>query len=292
MKQRNYDTPAPISVTLELGVGDIRIAASDRADTVVEVRPSDPASKGDVAAAEQTEVDYSSGRLVVKSPKGWRQYRPWGGRESVDVEICLPSGSDVAGDAGVGALHVSGRAGEVNYSTGVGDVDLDEAGPVRLKSGVGTITAGRISGSADIKTGSGAVEVGAIDGSAVIKNSNGDTRLGEVGGDLRVQAANGRIAVDESRSAVVANTSNGDIRLGTVSRGTVAADTACGRIEIGVLDGVAAWLELNTHFGNVESELDSIGSPPAGEETVEVRARTAFGDITVRKVGAAKREAG
>ncbi len=29
-------TPGPISVTLELGTGDVRIAASDRTDTVVE----------------------------------------------------------------------------------------------------------------------------------------------------------------------------------------------------------------------------------------------------------------
>ena len=37
-----FDTPEPISVSLELGVGDIRIVAGDRTDTVVEVRPTDP----------------------------------------------------------------------------------------------------------------------------------------------------------------------------------------------------------------------------------------------------------
>jgi hypothetical protein len=38
-----FDTPEPISVTVEFGVGDLRIVASDRADTMVEVRPSDHA---------------------------------------------------------------------------------------------------------------------------------------------------------------------------------------------------------------------------------------------------------
>jgi hypothetical protein len=51
-----FDTPQPISVTVELGVGDLRIVASDRTDTMVEVRPSDPAKKADVTAAEQTRV--------------------------------------------------------------------------------------------------------------------------------------------------------------------------------------------------------------------------------------------
>jgi hypothetical protein len=51
-----FDTPEPISVSLEIGVGDIQIAASDRADTVVEVRPTDPRKAADVQAAEQTRV--------------------------------------------------------------------------------------------------------------------------------------------------------------------------------------------------------------------------------------------
>src|SRR5580692_972386 len=96
-----FDTPEPISVSLELAVGDIRIAATDRDDTVVEVRPSDPAKKADVTAAEQTRVEYVDGRLLVKAPKGWRQYSWRGGGESIDVEIAVPAGSRVDGDAGV-----------------------------------------------------------------------------------------------------------------------------------------------------------------------------------------------
>src|ERR687897_902184 len=80
-----FDTPEPISVTLEVGVGDIRIVASDRTDTVVDVRPSDPAKKSDVTAAELTRVEYAEGRLLVGAPKGWRQWSFRGGGESIDV---------------------------------------------------------------------------------------------------------------------------------------------------------------------------------------------------------------
>ena len=62
--------PEPISVTLEVGVGDIRIVASDRTDTIVDVRPSDPAKKSDVTAAELTRVEYADGRLLVEAPEG------------------------------------------------------------------------------------------------------------------------------------------------------------------------------------------------------------------------------
>jgi hypothetical protein len=41
-----FTTPEPISVAIELVVGDVRITAGDRAHTVVEVGPSDgPASR-------------------------------------------------------------------------------------------------------------------------------------------------------------------------------------------------------------------------------------------------------
>ncbi len=61
-----FDTPEPISVTVELGVGDIRIVASDRTDTTVEVRPGDETKKSDVAAAQQTRVEYASGVEAVQ----------------------------------------------------------------------------------------------------------------------------------------------------------------------------------------------------------------------------------
>ena len=137
-----FETPEPISVTLEVGVGDIRIVASDRTDTVVDVRPSDPAKKPDVTAAEQTRVEYANGRLLVKAPKGWRQWSFRGGGESIDVEIELPAGSHVGGEAGVAALRCNGRIGECRYKVGVGDIQLDQAGPVQLKSGAGDITRG------------------------------------------------------------------------------------------------------------------------------------------------------
>ena len=278
-----FDTPEPISVTLEVGVGDIRIVASDRTDTIVDVRPSDPANRSDVTAAEQTRVEYANGRLLVKAPKGWRQWSFRGGGESIDVEIGVPAGSHVGGQAGVAALSCKGRIGECRYKVGVGDIQLDQAGPVQLKSGAGDISVDRAVGDAQITTGSGAVVIGSIDGAAVVKNSNGDTRIEEVTGDARVKAANGRIFIDRANAGVTAKTANGDVRLGEVARGAVVAETAFGAVEVAVRDGVPAWLDLNTRLGNVQNDLEASDRPEPGEDAVDVRARTSFGDITVRR---------
>ncbi|WP_322762655.1 DUF4097 family beta strand repeat-containing protein [Frankia sp. Cr2] len=281
-----FDAPEPISVTVDLTVGDIRIVASDRTDTVVEVRPSDGAKKSDVAAAEQTRVEYANGMLLIKAPRGWRQHTFRGGGESIDVQIDLPAGSHVRGGAGVAALHCTGRLGECRYKTGIGDIHVDQAGPVELKTGSGDIGVGRAVGRTDVTTGSGAVRIDSIDGidgTAVIKNSNGDTWIGEVTSDLRVSAANGDIVVNRAHATVAAKTANGDVRIGEVARGAILTQTALGTVDIGILDGVAAWLDLNTSYGNVQNDLDAADRPEPGEDAVEVRARTSYGDITIHR---------
>jgi hypothetical protein len=278
-----FDTPEPISVALEVGIADILIEATDRTDTIVEVQPSDPAKKADVTAADQTRVDHAGGRVSVRASKGWRQWTPWGGHGSIDVRIGLPAGSAVRAEAGVAAMRCTGRIREYRSRTGVGDVQVEEAGPVDIKTGAGDVTVERATGKTVIVTGSGAIRMGSAGGTAAVKNSNGDTWIGEVAGDARVSAANGTISIDVAREGVVAKTANGDVRIGEVARGAIVAQSAFGMVEVGVRDGVAAWLDLHTGFGHVQNDLNPAGSPGAGEGAVEVHASTSYGDIVVRR---------
>lgn len=116
-----FDTPEPISVTIELAAGDVRIDASDRTDTVVHVRPSDPSYEPDVRAAEQTRVEYAAGRLLVAAPKP-RALSLFGKPGSVDVPIEMPAGSRVQGDAAAAAFRGTGRLGECRVKAALGDL--------------------------------------------------------------------------------------------------------------------------------------------------------------------------
>jgi hypothetical protein len=279
----SFDTPEPISVDVELGVGNIHITASDRPDAAVEVRATDAKRKADVAAAEQTKVDFADGTLFVKAPKSWRQWTPWGGHESIDVRIEVPTGSHVRGSAGVVGLRCNGRVGECRFKAGVGNVRIDACGPVDLATGSGDIDISRVEGDVELKTSSGDVKIGTIDGSASIKNSNGDTSIHDITRDLRVTAANGDVVVERARAAVVLKSANGDLRLDEAERGTIVAETARGNVEVGIRHGIAAWLDLTTAFGRVRSDLDAAAPPARGADALEVRARTAYGDITIRR---------
>jgi DUF4097 and DUF4098 domain-containing protein YvlB len=275
-----FATPEPISVTIELGMGDARIIASDRTDTVIEVRPRDDSKASDIRAAEQTRVEYSSGRLLVKTPK----QRAFIGRgSSVDVTIELPAGSRVQGDSGMGEFGCEGHLGECRFKTGMGNIRLDHTGTLHLKTGMGNIAVDRALGDADVTTGSGEVRIGQIQGAAVIKNSNGDTAVGEVTGDLRVKSANGRISIDRAHASVIAKTANGNVRIGEVMRGAIVLETAAGELEVGIREGTAAWLDLSSQYGRVRNSLDEADSPEQSEATVEIRARTSYGDILIHR---------
>ncbi|RZU53924.1 putative adhesin [Krasilnikovia cinnamomea] len=275
-----YETPEPISVTLELSVGDIRIAASDRADTVVDIRPSDDADESDVQAARQIRVDCTNGILQVTGPR--RVFDFSRKTRSVAVSIELPSGSQLAAHLQMGDLRTAGRLGECRVRT-TGNVWLERTGPLRLHTGAGHITADGVMGNAEISTGTGTIRLGEIDGTAEVKNSNGDTSIDAVTGDVRVRNANGAIHIERAGAGVDAKSSNGTIRLGEVVRGSVVLGTACGDLEIGVAEGSAAWLEVNTGYGHVRNELENVARPGETDETVQVRGRTSYGDITIHR---------
>jgi DUF4097 and DUF4098 domain-containing protein YvlB len=278
----NFETPEPIAVTLELGVGDVRIAASDRTDTVVEVRPTDESDESDVKAAQQVRVDYANGTLRVTGPKS-RAFDFSRKTRSVDVSIELPSGSQVSAEMQLGDFRGTGRLGESRFKTSAGNAQLEWTGPLRLDSGAGHLTVEGVAGNAEVHTGTGKVRIGDIGGTAVVKSSNGDVTIDAVTGDARVRTANGEISIDRAGAGVEAKTANGSIRIGEVKRGSVTLETAAGDLEIGVAAGTAAWLEVKTGFGHVRNLLENATRPEETDQTVEVRGRTSYGDITVRR---------
>jgi DUF4097 and DUF4098 domain-containing protein YvlB len=148
---------------------------------------------------------------------------------------------------------------------------------------MGNIAVDRALGDADVTTGSGEVRIGHIGGAALIKNSNGDTLVEEITGDLRVKSANGRISVDRAHTSVIAKTANGNIRIGEAISGVIVLETAAGELEVGIRGGTAAWLDVSAHHGRVRNSLDEASSPEQSEATVEIRARTSYGNILIHR---------
>ena len=275
-----FNTPEPIAVTLSIVAGNMHINATDRTDTVVEIHPNDPSVEVDVRAAEQARVDYSNGQLNIRAPRP-RAFGLIGRAAAIDVTVALPAGSRVTSDASAAALDATGRLGECRIKTSAGEIHLEDAGDVHLTTGAGEISVGRVAGDAEVSTGSGRVRLRHVEGLTVIKNSNGESWIGTAGGDLRVHGSNGSIIVEHAHGGVTATTAMGDVRIGEVVRGAVSLKTAMGGLDVGVRTGTAAWLDAHTRFGRVHNRLQVAAAPAEQEDTVEVRARTAYGDIVI-----------
>ena len=276
-----FETPRAITAVIDMPAGHIEIRAADRTDTVVDVRPTDPGSDADVQAVDQVRVDFSDGRLSVTAPKN-RLRSLFRRPPSVDVTVDLPTDSrvDVNGWADI---RTDGRLGDSTFDTAAGTVRIAETGRLKLRTAAGDVSVARAVGHADVTTASGKIRIGEIDGTAVVKTSHGDITLGEVTGDVRLNTANGDIGVDRALATVAAKTAYGSIRVGEVVRGAVVLETSFGELEVGVRTGTAAWLDLQSGYGTVRSLLDATDEPAPSDDTVEVRARTGYGDIVIRR---------
>jgi DUF4097 and DUF4098 domain-containing protein YvlB len=277
----SYDTPEPISVLLDVYAGFVQIIASDRGDTVVDVRPSDPSDTSDVEAAQKTRVDYADGVLMVRGPK--RTFDFSKKTRSVDIVIELPTGSKVDADVTAGSTRTTGVLGETEIDMSAGHVHVDRTGPLKIDTGAGQVRVGAVAGNAEVKTGTGHVRIGDVAGSLTVKNSNGNTEIGTVGGELRARAANGDISAEKVGGALEAKSAMGSLIVGEIVRDTATLNTAMGSIEIGIAQGTAAWLDTKTSFGRVHNSLQGSDGPGNSTETVKVTAHTSFGDITVRR---------
>jgi hypothetical protein len=261
----NFDTPQPITAVVEIAAGSIRLVASDRDDTVAEVRPRDESRPHDVKAAEQARIKFSNGTLTVTSNRGFSFSR----RGAVIVDIALPEGSGL--DVSVASAHVraDGRYTDCKVASASGDFSVES-----------------VAGSIKAETASGAVTADVVKGAAVIDTASGDATIGDLDGDAKFRAASGALTVRRLHGNVNAQTASGDVNVATAVNGGVSVQTASGELVLGIAEGTAAQLDLRTRSGEVRNSLTSSDGPANGDETLIVHARTGSGAIVVQRATA------
>src|SRR3954465_12838863 len=106
-----FDTPAAITVVLDIPAGHVWFVASDRTDTVVDVRPAQVSKRRDVQLAEQTTVEYADGVLRIKAVAA-NSILSSG---AIEGTAPLPLDSTVEGKAAAAGIRVDGRLGDVSF---------------------------------------------------------------------------------------------------------------------------------------------------------------------------------
>jgi DUF4097 and DUF4098 domain-containing protein YvlB len=257
-----FATPEPIAVRVEAAAGSVRLAATDRDDTVVTVRAQDESRAVDVRAADQTQVYYDNGKLTVSARRGFALFR--GG--AVHIDIALPSGSGVKASVASADVRAEGGLADCKITSASGDVDLDV-----------------IDGNLKAATASGSVSVHAVAGNASVATASGNATIGEVDGDLVFKAASGDLSVARLSGGLRAQTASGSVSVTTAVRGAISASTSSGEVGVGVVEGTAARLDLITGSGAVTNLLESADGPAEGDDTLLIHVRTGSGDIDIHR---------
>ncbi|WP_431914111.1 DUF4097 family beta strand repeat-containing protein [Nonomuraea jabiensis] len=214
---QKFDTPAAISAVLDIPAGRVRFVAADRADTTVEVRPTNASKSRDVKAAEQTTVEYAGGVLRIETSVTNQYLGPSG---SIDVTVELPAGSRVEAKAAAAELRTVGRLGDVAFKGAYSQIKLEETASLRLTVTDGDVEVGRLGGPAEISTARGDIRVAeATGGKVVLRTESGDISIAAAAGvsaALDAGTSYGRItnALKNDGTAeldIHATTSSGDI---------------------------------------------------------------------------------
>jgi DUF4097 and DUF4098 domain-containing protein YvlB len=285
MRTETFDTPGDVRLDIRLGAGEVRLETADVQQTTVLLEPLRD-NDASAAAVEHARIELRDrdGRhevVIDVRDRGRGIFR----NAEVLVAVTCPEGTGVESKTGSAEVVGRGRFGSVEVESGSGDVEFGEVGgDARVDAASGDVQLGNVGGGARVNTASGDVQMRSIDGAAKINSASGDVIIREVGGELSVNSASGDVIVREARASVSVSTASGDQNIGSVAAGRVELKSASGDLKVGIAEGSTLWVDARSRSGEVRSELPVSELPPEGEgPTVELRANTMSGDITVTR---------
>lgn len=280
----SFTTPGPAALVVRFAAGRLTVRTADGTEevttTVVDVRPGNPDSAADVELAVATSVEQHGDTIEVIAPtsKGW-----FGRNPRLDVRCVVPAQSRVDIDVKSADVQLTGELGRAAVSSASGDVAIEHAGELQVRTASGDVSCRSVGGNASVSTASGDAHLGTIAGSAELSTASGDVDVTQIAGDARARSASGDIGLREAGGSVTARTASGDIRIDSIRRGSAEIDSASGDVDLGVALGTAAWLDVQALSGTVSSTLDPADAPGDDAETVSIHAHTLSGDIRVRR---------
>jgi DUF4097 and DUF4098 domain-containing protein YvlB len=124
--------------------------------------------------------------------------------------------------------------------------------------------------------------------------ASADVEVAEVTGDVALDAASGHLSVGRAGGSVRAKSASasGDIEIGSLRQGEASIRSASGDITVGVTPGTAIWMDVNTASGKSVTDLTAQGEHiPDDQVELQLRVRTASGDIRVHRAPATTRKA-
>jgi len=279
-----FDTPKPITLSIELDAGEVVIDSTVTETTEVELRPLRSGDAEAEALIAGAQIEHRGDSVVVHLPGGrslgMRRHAP-----GIAVAVRIPVGSTLAAKLRSADMRVTGELEQVKVDAASGDVRLsDISGSAVVVGASGNVRIASIGGDLKVTTASGDVAVQTACGDCSIQSASGDVTLGVVEGDLGVKTASGHVTVRTADGSVRARTASGDVELGRVRTGRTEIDAVSGDVKVGVERGIAVWLDVASLSGGVHSTLQPTDAAAGGAKTLQLRVQTVSGHVELAAV--------
>jgi hypothetical protein len=274
-----YESLAPIDADIEVSAGHVEVVASDRADTTIEVTPTNPGRSGDVSLAREARIAFENNRLHVRVPPRFKLLGPNG---SVDVRVELPAGSRAEIVSGYGSVRVRGELGATRIVAKYGSVSADRVGDLALVSAHGGVDIAEIDGGLEVTAAHGHVRIGRVAGAARLLGAHGSLTLGTTESEVDVTTS-GSLTIERALGDVTARTTYGAIRVLEAEGGILRLESAYKEVEVGVPAGVAAWVDAASAHGAVRNELTPGPEAAGTDRTIELHLRANWADVLIRR---------
>jgi DUF4097 and DUF4098 domain-containing protein YvlB len=154
---------------------------------------------------------------------------------------------------------------------------------LRANIAAGEVTIGHIAGRANIDGAAFAMRISEVEDTVKLSSSGGQTWIGHASADLDLSSGHGGFDIDRADGSVTAKTGDGAIRIGRLTRGQAELMNGSGNIEVGISEGTAAYIDVNSERGSVRNSIPAQENPDTSDNKVTVHARTRHGDIIIRR---------
>jgi hypothetical protein len=267
----DFDTPDPLRLRFKVAAGEVTLRLTETAVTRVRV-------DGDSAdAIDHTRVELDGDQMTIEGPRRSGLFRT---APQLTISVEAPNGSSLDAELQSSELHVTGELSDARVRSGSGDVDIEQAsGDVAIDAGSGDVRVEHLEGDGTLRSGSGDLEVAATTGRIQASTGSGDVQLARVDGAADVRSGSGDVVVEHSTADLAISTASGDQQVLRTGGGTLRLKSASGDVHVGVSEGIAAWLDINTISGDVSSALGRSPEPEPDEPRVAVHVNTVSGDV-------------
>jgi DUF4097 and DUF4098 domain-containing protein YvlB len=190
MRSETFSTPEPPTLRINIPSGEIRVEATDTAETSVVL--SGP--KEDEVRIEQR------GNEIVIEVEGRKLFGRGG---DWDLVVSTPNGARVDARTASADVHGEGRFGDVEVDSASGDVSF-----------------AAVDGRVDVNTASGDVRIEFVGGDLRVNSASGDITVVEAESDAKIRTASGDIEIRSAvRGKIDIQSASGDVDVG-IRRGS------------------------------------------------------------------------